>query len=236
MAHSSNERSDLSQLEEALQYTFTQKSLLEEALTHGSAKLIDASYTLSNQRLEFLGDAILGAVIADWVFEIYPTVDEGQLTKFRTIIINSNSLYQIGSRLGLASFAIVHPREIESGLLELPATIEDFVEAIIGAVYLDGGWENAKTCIQHLVGKIEPLISQGLVEFNPKGQLQEWAQANDDGQTIDYQTISATGPDHNRNFTVEVLINGEAIASGTGSSKKSAQTAAALKALQILKK
>lgn len=226
--------SKLREVEEILSYHFTDTALLVQALTHSSyskemkQKGIQAEHY---ERLEFLGDAVLEVVTSEMLFHQFDW-DEGKLTKKRAAIVCEESLSYIAAKLGLGDYLILSTGEEKTGGRKRSSILCDLVEALIGAVYLDGGMKEAKDLIGRMVFshlKDNPAVSGK----DYKTVLQEKIQA-EGGEAPYYRVISEEGPPHKRIFTVELLISGKAVAEGTGSSKKQAQQAAAEEALRLL--
>ncbi|MBO4888771.1 MAG: ribonuclease III [Firmicutes bacterium] len=226
--------SKLRKVEEILSYHFTDTALLVQALTHSSyskemkQKGIEAEHY---ERLEFLGDAVLEVVTSEMLFHQFDW-DEGKLTKKRASIVCEESLSYIAAKLGLGEYLILSTGEEKTGGRKRPSILCDLVEALIGAVYLDGGMKEAKELIGRMVFshlKDNPAVSGK----DYKTVLQEKIQAEGTEAPV-YKVICEEGPPHKRIFTVELLIGGKAVTEGTGSSKKQAQQAAAEEALRLL--
>ncbi len=219
-------------LEKSLGYSFKDRSILLEALTHPSSVGFEKKIK-SNQRLEFLGDAVLQAAITDTVFRKFDDVDEGSLTKIRIALTQGSFLANLSFAMGIPKCLIL-PRSAEN-IRESASAAEDAFEAVVGAIYLDSNFEKAKKIVlswyKHGLGELLPdLVSSQ----NPKGALQEYAAKN--GDVISYALVSQSGPDHKKVFEVEVSINGIPLSRASASSKKSAETKAADLALSLLKK
>lgn len=222
----------LNSFEKKTGYRFTDTSLLELALTHPSCR-VDQN---DNQRLEFLGDAVLGLVVAEALYRNNPQLDEGALDHMRASLVNGKTLTTHARALGVGTVLQVsdaqrqHHAEPSSGMLE------DAFEALIGAIHLDGGIEAARSFILRTLGdaiEAAPTISTSI---NPKGRLQEWAQQQHDGAVPHYSALPPAGPDHARVYQAAVQLNDTELGRGQGSSKKAAETAAAANALQQLKR
>lgn len=217
--------------EEHLGLCFTDKSLLLRALTHRSylneADLIYAD----NERLEFLGDAVLALIVAEWLYQRFPEQREGFLTAVRAYLVRSEALAGYARRLGLGDFLLLSRGEHESGGRERDSILAAAFEALIGALYLDQGMAAVG---RFLLPLLEPLLAdirEGEVHKDARTRLQEWAQARL-GATPVYVTVGTTGPDHARQFTVEVRIRDEVFGVGIGPSKQQAAQQAAEAALQ----
>ncbi len=223
----------MDKLEERLGYTFQNKALLENALTHSSyANENRAKGLQSNERLEFLGDSVLGMVTADYLFRTYPTLPEGDLTRTRAALVCEGSLVGVGQALGVGEHLLLGKGEDAGGGRERPSIVADAVEAVIAAIYLDGGLGSARKMIKRFILDEEEERS-GSRDY--KTALQELVQ-RESGQVLEYQLLKATGPDHAKVFEVEVCLNGTGIGAGEGRSKKEAEQAAAKAAITELTK
>ncbi len=221
---------DIAQLESRIGYAFSDKNLLFRALTHPSRvhmKKGGGHY----QRLEFLGDAVLGLVLANSLYHGLPEEREGALTRYRSMLAKGDQLYQLAIEIELGQYLRLADAEVEQGGREKPSILEDALEAIIGAVYLDGGLESATSCVEQLYGSLKNRVDQQLENHNPKGKLQELHQPELGNDSIEYRLVESSGPDHQKTFTVEVWVDGTCRGCGTGNSKKSAEEAAARAAL-----
>lgn len=221
---------DISILEDRIAYTFADKGLLQRALTHPSFKKPNSKCP-HNQRLEFLGDAVLGMVLAESLFTELPDEREGVLTRYRSMLAKGQQLHVLAQELELGQFLRLGEAEDAQGGRERPSILEDALEAVIGATYLDGGIEAARNSVQHLYGPLSARVSAQQAIHNPKGKLQELYQPTLGNDSIEYRLIDSTGPDHLKEFTVEVWIDGTCRGTGTGNSKKSAEEEAARVAL-----
>ena len=221
----------LSEFEEKLGYTFRNKALLENALTHSSyANEHRREGATSNERLEFLGDAILGLVVAEHLFRTHPDKPEGELTKLRAELVCEKSLAEVAGRLELGKVLKLGHGESHGGGSHRPSMLADAVEAVLAASYLDGGMAVPKDISTRFILQKEPRIS-GNQDY--KTRFQELVQRHRD-QVIAYALVEESGPDHNKTFTVEVSLNGEGVGTGTGSSKKRAEQDAARGAIAHL--
>ena len=222
------------QLEAALGYRFRQPELLRLALTHPSMTH-EAGETEHNQRLEFLGDAVLQLCLTRELYDRFTDADEGSLTKGRARLVNQSSLAERALHLKLGEYLIMSRGEESNGGRQRPSILADAFEAVIGAVYLDGGQDCAcSTIVKQFQPQLDNMSELPKVE-NPKGALQELLQANST-EAPRYEVISATGPDHDREFECAVWHTGRELARGTGKSKKAAEVAAAAAALDALRK
>lgn len=223
---------ELKQLSDKMGIAFSQIKLLHKALTHTSyANELKTWIVEHNERLEFLGDAILDAIISDELFRRYPNLPEGELSKARAVIVCEGSLAESAQVLDIGPYLLLGRGENASGGRERASILADAFEAIIGAIYLDSGIENCRTFILKFLGADLEKINSGHYSRDYKTLLQEVVQKKPD-QKIQYQLEDATGPDHNKVFTISVIINGEKMGIGIGKSKKEAEQKAAREALQ----
>jgi ribonuclease-3 len=225
-------------LEALIGYRFRDRGLLEHALTHRSRVHEDATGgVFDNESLEFLGDSILGFVIADMLFREFPQHNEGQKSKLRASIVSASSLARLGERIELGSFLILGRGEEKTGGRRKLALIADSYEALIAAIYLDGGLEPARTFIERqfddLIADARRRGAEAAFTEDYKSALQEWLQSHDLGLPV-YRLAAEIGPAHRRRFEVEVLVGGETIARAEGQSKKGAAQAAARLAMELL--
>ncbi len=215
-------------LETKLNYTFKDPKLLQTALTHSS--FANENAVESYERLEFLGDSILGMVVAEFLFHHKPKLSEGVLTRTRSNLVREEALVLVADHLELGAVIRLGKGEIAQGAR--PSIRADVVEAILAGIFLDGGMEPAKTMVHHFVLKdFTPQISR-TVDY--KTALQEWVQRTS-GTVIAYQLLEEKGPDHMKEFTIQVEVNGQPQGEGTGRSKKEAEQNAAKSALEKLK-
>lgn len=217
-------------LEKRIKYRFRKKALLEAALTHPSFRYEDAATEEDNQRLEFLGDAVLGLLAADALMEKNPQANEGDLTKLKSSITSGSALASAARSLGLGEHLRLGKGESLSGGADRDSNLEDALEALLGAVWLDGGLKAARKFFERNIfqclEKAEPVIE------NPKGTLQEYAQKK--GYSVpSYQVLEESGPDHARHYLVEVTVSTYAYR-GEGSSRREAEKSAATKAVLCL--
>ena len=225
---------EVSSLEKKTGYRFLNRELAREALTHASRSNEMPSLTC-NERLEFLGDAVLELVVSTYLFRTYPEMAEGSMTKIRAAVVSEPSLAQVALDMGLPD-AITMGRGMErTGGRQNPSMLSDAVEAVIGAIYLDAGIEAARNFIlPRLLGGIETAARDGFVLDN-KTRLQELLQRNGEVK-IEYTLDDAEGAPHERIFNVSVNVDGQCLAKGQGKNKKDAQQEAAGNALALLKK
>ena len=226
--------SDLSQLQEQLGYRFREPGLLSLALTHPSVAHEQGLPVQTNQRLEFLGDAVLQLALSRELYEKFPDCGEGLLTKARAKLVNRRSLAERARQLGLGQHLIISRGEELSGGRDRPSALADTFEALLGAVFLDGGFEAAREFIlRQFLSAFGELSVIPILE-NPKGELQEFLQSFS-SETPHYHVVSTSGPDHDRVFECTVHHAGAELARGRGKSKKAAESDAALNALAVLR-
>src|SRR5262249_27933015 len=217
-------------IEESIGYKFRNSLLLAEALTHPSLGHETQRYHFDYQRLEFLGDAVLQLVITEYLFRNFRVEAEGQLTKLRSRLVSRDALKMHAAALNLGRYILMGRGEEASGGRERTSTLADTFEALIGALYLDGGLEVAKNFVlTRTSGDLEKLAEEP-VDINPKGDLQELLQSISPRSPI-YELVSQSGPEHEKTFVSQVVWEGIVLGQGSGRSKKQAETAAALEAL-----
>jgi ribonuclease-3 len=226
--------STFAELQARLGYQFRDESLLRLALTHPSVAHESGVATAHNQRLEFLGDAVLQLVLSQQLYGKFPAANEGALTKSRAKLVNRHALAGHGRPLGLGTHLILSRGEENTGGRERSSTLADAFEALLGAIFLDGGFEASREFILREFGEAldELDVLPGI--DNPKGELQELLQSRSPAAP-EYRVVSATGPDHDRVFECTVHHDGVELARGSGKSKKAAESDAALAALNKLK-
>jgi len=225
----------LGPLEARIGYRFRDLGLLEHALTHRSRAHEDASGgVIDNESLEFLGDAVLGFVIADLLFGKFPTHSEGYKSKVKAGIVSSSALARLAEEIGLGQYVLLGRGEEKTGGRQKQAILADSFEALIAAVYLDGGIDPAREFILSLFGPLVASAGDRAADASFtedwKSAFQEWSQANGRGLPH-YRLASVEGPDHRKQFDVEVLVGGEVVARASGRSKKEAEQQAAKAAL-----
>jgi ribonuclease-3 len=222
------------ELQERINYQFRDHKLLEEALTHSSVvHETGGAQKHDNQRLEFLGDAVLQVILTDWLYRLFPTGDEGMLTRLRSHLANRHTLYRLAHHMSLGDFLILGKGEEASGGRKRQSNLSNSYEALIGAIYLDGGLFAASQFVRdQFESEVEGLQVRPQRE-NPKGMLQERLQAKSPkGPT--YRISSEEGPDHAKKFEAIVEFEGEELGRGNGASKKEAEMRAAEAALRKL--
>lgn len=219
-------------LEEKLGYHFHNIALLENALTHSSyANEHRALGIDNNERLEFLGDSVLGMVVADYLFRNFPDLPEGDLTRLRAALVCEGNLYVVATKLDLGSYLKLGKGEELGGGRNRPSILADAVESVLAAVYLDGGISCARRLIQHFI--LDHIDRVHEVSKDNKTALQEIVQRKS-GQVLTYELIDEQGPNHAKIFRMEVQLNGKGIGVGEGRSKKEAEQAAAAAAIKAL--
>ena len=223
----------MEKLEARLGYTFRDRKLLENALMHSSyANERRAAGCGSKERLEFLGDSVLGMVTAEKLYKLFPDLPEGKLSRMRAELVCEQSLHAVALGLQLGSYLLLGKGEEHTGGRERPSILADAVEAIIAAMYLDGGLEVARSFIlTKVLAGLDAGVMHHVIDY--KTELQERVQRKAD-QHLEYRLTGESGPDHDKRFTMSVLLNGSDIGSGTGRSKKEAEQAAAKAALEKL--
>ncbi len=223
---------ELRELEQRIKYTFQKKELLVQAMTHSSyvneKKLKKAD---CNERLEFLGDAVLELISSEYLFFMYKDRPEGELTKMRASMVCEKALAFCAREIDLGSYLLLGKGEDATGGRKRDSVTSDALEALIGAIYLDGGFANAKEFVSQYI--LNDLEGKRLF-YDSKTILQELIQSTTD-KTITYQLIKEEGPDHNKSFSIEVLIGNTCLGSGVGRTKKAAEQEAAYQAILKLK-
>ena len=219
-------------LEERIGYKFRNSLLLAEALTHPSLGHEAQRYHFDYQRLEFLGDAVLQLIITEYLFRHFRAEAEGQLTKLRSRLVSREALRTHAAGLDLGRYILMGRGEESSGGRSRTSTLADAFEALIGAIYLDGGLEAAKEFILTQTRGDLAQLAETPVDVNPKGQLQELLQSISPRSPV-YELVSQSGPEHEKTFVSQVIWEGIVLGQGGGRSKKQAETAAALEAMQL---
>lgn len=221
-------------LEERLGYSFRNRALLETALTHSSyANENRASGIVCNERLEFLGDSVLGVTVADFLYRHFPDMPEGRMTRLRAELVCEQSLHRVALELHLGDYLRLGKGEEHNGGRKRASILSDAVEAVIAAMYLDAGMETAAGFIQRcLLDDVRAIETPTFTDY--KTSLQELVQRHS-GQVLSYELVGEEGPDHAKTFRVQVCLNGDPIGRGTGRTKKEAEQAAAANALEALR-
>src|SRR6266581_1199867 len=222
----------LEDLEFEIAYKFKDIQLLRQALTHSSHANEKSSGEEENEQLEFLGDSVLGFLVSDFLFRAHPKLTEGQLSKLKGFFVSSANLVKYAERVHLGSYLQLGKGEEKTGGRTKQALLVDGLEAVLGGIYLDGGIEEARrVMLRFFEPQIEDVEESGRQLTDFKTELQEQLQARHLGPA-DYVVASETGPDHQKLFTVEVIIDSESVARGAGLTKKAAEQAAARGALE----
>jgi ribonuclease III len=226
----------IAEVQKRLQYQFVHPELLELALTHPSfthEHPAEGGEEHHNQRLEFLGDAVLDFLVAAWLYQNHPDLPEGPLTRLRATLVCTTTLASLAQRLGLGESLRLGRGEEESGGRVRAANLCDAFEALVGALYLDGGLEITWRRLEPWFAQEAQAILRAGTDVDAKSRFQEWAQA-DLGITPAYRVVDETGPDHAKIFTAQVLLDERVAGEGQGSSKRLAEQAAAQAALEAL--
>ncbi|MEJ2214750.1 MAG: ribonuclease III [Gammaproteobacteria bacterium] len=219
-------REPLSQLQQKIQYTFSNIAFLETAVTHRSAGM------KNNERSEFLGDSILGFVIADHLFQQFPSADEGQLSRLRASLVKKETLAQIGKSLTIGNYLKLGQGELRSGGHTRDSILADAVEAIIAAIYLDAGYQKARDFIFELFRERLEQVTLEKGRKDPKTRLQEYLQSHQIDIPV-YEIVEASGPQHRQQFKVSCAIkNQKLLTVGSGTSRRKAEQDAAAKMLE----
>ncbi len=221
--------SNYQELEEKLNYRFHNKALIIEALTHKSFKK-----PYNNERLEFLGDAVLDLIVGEFLFAKFPDSDEGILSKIRASLVNESGFTLLAKQLDMGQYIYLSIAEENNSGRTKPSLLSNAFEAVIGAIYLEAGLETARKISIELLNEVHPTIDLESLSKDYKTALQELTQSTH-GVTPDYQLVRATGPDHKKEFEIAIHLDGKVIASAKGNSKKEAQQKAAKKALEWLR-
>lgn len=221
---------DINAFEQKIGYTFNDKKIIYEALSHSS--FANETKHNSNERLEFLGDSVLSIVVSNYLFEHYKHLPEGQLTKVRASLVCEGSLYEFAKTIDLGDFIMLGKGEENTGGRKRPSILADAFEAVIAAIYLDGGIEKATEYVLSFIPK-DLSLKKAASNNDYKTILQEVIQKNPE-EKIEYFLKDAVGPDHNKTFTIQVKLNSNVIGEGVGHSKKQAEQAAAKEALTLM--
>lgn len=218
-------------LEKRIGYTFKNRDYLMEALTHSSFANERHSSVKCNERMEFLGDAVLSIISAKLLYDKYPDMPEGELSKLRSSLVCTSSLSDFARQIDLGSSIFLGKGETMTGGAQRDSILENAFEALIAAIYLDGGMENAQ---KFVLGFLSPALETHHINFKDyKTILQEVVQQNPD-ENVTYVLTGESGPDHDKTFEAEVHLNSNVIGKGKGKSKKSAEQAAAREALKLM--
>ena len=221
---------NISKFEEIINYKFKNKAYILEALTHSSYSNENKSYAF-NERLEFLGDSVLGIAVSDFLFKNETELPEGELTKLRANIVCEESLSDVAKHLNLGKHILLGRGEEATGGRDRVSILADAFEAVIAAIYLDGGIEPAKTFVLKNMEEIIEDSIKGRIFRDYKTHLQEVIQSQGESNIV-YNLVEEIGPDHNKRFVMEVRLNDESLGKGEGKSKKEAEQSAAKQALR----
>lgn len=223
----------MTDLQNKIGYQFKNPALLNEALTHSSyANEHKTQHIKYNERLEFLGDSVLSVVVSDYIYKNCPELPEGELTKLRASLVCEKSLYEFAKKIDLGKYLILSKGERNNGGADRPSILSDAFEALIAAIYIDGGIAPAS---KHILNFVIPAIKNSKKKKinDYKTTLQEIIQKNP-GEKLEYVLVKESGPDHNKHFVVEVHLNSNVIGKGGGRSKKEAEQQAAREALELM--
>jgi ribonuclease-3 len=224
----------IEEFEKVINYTFQDRAVALEALTHASYSNEHRDVDYDNERLEFLGDAVLGMVVSTRLLAQYPGEPEGVLSRYKAVLVSERGLHFIANEIDLGIFLYIGHGELLSGGRTKTSLLANAMESIIAAVFLDGGFDAATQLVERFMGTRFDRVSDLAYGTDHKTRLQEWVQASDGHRTPTYEIVSDTGPDHEKEFEAAVLIAGDIVARGTGSSKKEAEQQAAEAALGML--
>jgi ribonuclease-3 len=220
----------LRDLERRIGFRFQDRDLLHQALTHRSSLPDMRPGTLSNERMEFLGDSVLGVLVSEYLYRAHPDLQEGELTKMKSLLVSKTVLAQQARNMGLGEFMKLSEAEADSGGRDRTSILGDAFESVLGALYLDRGIEAARHFVQkHLLSEAGNITSD-LRHVNYKSVLQEYVQGKFKSH-LQYRTRAEEGPDHEKWFTIEVLASGKVLGCGRGRNKKEAEQSAACDAL-----
>ncbi|MBR3148731.1 MAG: ribonuclease III [Eubacterium sp.] len=221
----------MTNLESKIEYTFKNGAFLDEALTHSSYANEKQGGLRCNERMEFLGDAVLQIISAEYLYSKFPDMPEGRLTKLRSSLVCTQSLSAFAREIELGSFLKMGKGETASGGADRPSVLEDAFEALIAAIYLDGGMEEAKRFVLRFLSREVDSHHTNFRDY--KSLLQEIIQQNPD-EVLAYTVVGTSGPDHDKRFDVELKLNSNVIGRGHGTSKKNAEQLAAKEALELM--
>lgn len=222
----------LHEFEKIIDYKFNNIQLLFEALSHSSFANESKDGLKSNERLEFLGDSVLSIVVSEYLFSNFSDLPEGELTKTRSTLVCEKSLHGFGKTISLGNYIMLGKGEEITGGHQRPSIIADAFEAVIAAIYLDGGYEAAKRHIMRFMpSDVKAAVKKAYDDY--KTILQEIVQKNPE-ESVEYHLVGESGPDHNKTFTIQVLLNSNVIGEGTARSKKQAEQLAAKEALKLM--
>jgi ribonuclease-3 len=232
MRRKDGNESTMDEFEKIIEYEFKNKNLMKTALVHSSYSNESENKPQSYERLEFLGDSILGMITSEYIFKNSPRLSEGDLTKLRASLVCEKALYKFSKSIDAGKFVKLSRGEKRSGGNERMSILADVFESIVAAIYLDGGFEEAKKFVHRfIVPEYETHDKNSIRDY--KTDLQEVCQKNPD-EIVEYILVNESGPDHDKIFSVEVRINNNPIGKGSGRSKKNAEQIAAKEALKMM--
>jgi ribonuclease III len=228
-------RDEFEPLQRAIEYRFRDRGLLEHAMTHTSRANEDVTGgVVDNESLEFLGDAVLGFIVADMLFHEFPASNEGDKSKIKASLVSTSTLARQAERLAIGEHLLLGRGEEKTGGRKKQALLADAYEALIAAIYLDGGMEQARAFIaRQFAALVDAVRRTGMVDHDYKSALQEYLQSRE-LPLPEYRLAGTVGPDHRKLFQIDVVVSGESLASGAGGSKKEAEQDAARAALEKL--
>lgn len=227
-------KAKLGRFQSISRYTFHNIETLVTAFTHSSYANENKEYNMtSNERLEFLGDAVLNIIVSDYIYRHYPEFPEGELTRIRASVVCEGSLAQCAKKLNIGNYLLLGKGEEMTGGRERDSILSDAFEAVLAAIYLDGSFEQAKTWALKQLSETIKAAADGTAFRDYKTLLQEYVQRSND-EKIEYEIVKESGPDHNKLFYVEIKLNNKVIGKGKGRSKKESEQNAAKHALEKL--
>ncbi len=227
-----NENETIKEFQEKIGYKFKNEKLIIEALSHSSYANECKKQRKNNERLEFLGDSVLSVIVSDYIFEHFKHLPEGELTKLRASLVCEQALFDFSKKIDLGKYIFLGKGEEITGGRERPSIVSDAFEAVIAAIYLDGGLNVAsKYVLSFIPEDVKPHSVVSFVDY--KTALQEIIQKNPE-EKVEYVLTDESGPDHDKKFTVNVMLNSNVIGTGIGKSKKSAEQNAAKEALSLM--
>ncbi len=222
------------EFQEIIGYKFTNEEYLKTALTHSSYAHENKNKNVNfNERLEFLGDSVLGLIVSKYIFENYPELPEGKLTKMRAAVVCEKALFECAVNIDLGKYIILGKGEEHTGGRTRPSILSDAYEAVIAAIYLDSNLDVVREWVLGQLHEAIEAASKGKISKDFKTEFQEEAQKRGD-VNISYKVVGESGPDHRKSFVVNVYLNGELMGEGEGSSKKKAEQSAAKNALSAI--
>ena len=225
----------LEKLQSVLGIKFKDKRMLERALIHRSYLNEHLPEMADNERLEYLGDSVLGLIVNEYLFKHFENYQEGELAKIKSVVVSEETLAEVAHNLNVGSFLLMGRGEETTGGRDRASILANTLEAIIGAYYLDSGLRDARRFVLGFLKKHVDRIDRMTYQRDPKTALQEYVQKKYKERPL-YEVIEETGPDHNKEFSVRLLINGKEIMTGSGSSKRKAEMSAASTALKMIEK